>query len=145
MKDTANSDDWQTKFVDDNTYFSLNSTGNGSASYPDYTATDTVINLGYTWNNGSGLHVAYSWHSVPGYSKIGYYTGNADSNGPLIYTGFPIGWLMIKRSNGTGPFNIWDVSREPNGNSRDKNLDAATSAYEDNGRTIDFYSNGFKI
>ena len=145
VKDTANSDDWQTKFVDDNTYFSLNSTGNGSASYPDYTATDTVINLGYTWNNGSGLHVAYSWHSVPGYSKIGYYTGNADSNGPLIYTGFPIGWLMIKRSNGTGPFNIWDVSREPNGNSRDKNLDASSSAYEDTGRTIDFLSNGFKI
>ena len=145
VKDTTTGDDWQTKFVDDNTYFALNSTGNGSASYADYTATDTVINLGYTWNNGSGLHVAYSWTSVPGYSKIGYYTGNADGNGPLIYTGFPIGWLMIKRSNGTGPFNIWDVSREPNGNSRGRNLDASSSAYEDTGRTIDFYSNGFKI
>ena len=73
MKDASNSDDWQCKFINDNMYVPFNDNNAGSTSYGNYTATDTLINLGYTWNNGSGIHVAYSWTSIPGYSKIGRY------------------------------------------------------------------------
>ena len=114
---------------------------------PDGSAaiTDSIYSIGGDMNESGKQYVNYLWASVPGYSKIGSYTGNANTNGPFIYTGFPIAYVIIKRASGTGPWNIWDNGRLIR-NPRDTALNANSSAKEeDGGRDIDFYSNGFKI
>ena len=102
VKDASNSDDWQCKFIDDNMYVPLNDNNAGSTSYGNYTATDTLINLGYTWNNGSGIHVAYSWTSIPGYSKIGRYNALGSTDGAYIELGFRPAFILIRPTNNFG-------------------------------------------
>ena len=102
VKDASNSDDWQCKFINDNMYVPLNDNNAGSTSYGNYTATDTLINLGYTWNNGSGIHVAYSWTSIPGYSKIGKYKALTSTDGAYVELGFRPAFILIRPTNNFG-------------------------------------------
>ena len=118
VKDTANSDDWQCKFIDDNMYVPLNDNNAGSTSYGNYTATDTLINLGYTWNNGSGTHVAYSWTNIPGYSKIGKYKALTSTDGAYVDLGFRPAFILIRPTNNFGgsdqnysTWGLWDSAR----------------------------------
>ncbi len=118
VKDTANSDDWQCKFIDDNMYVSFNHNTAGSTSYGNFTATDTLINLGYTWNNGSGTHVAYSWTNVPGYSKIGKYKALTSTDGAYVDLGFRPAFILIRPTNNFGgsdqnysTWGLWDSTR----------------------------------
>jgi len=118
VKDTANSDDWQCKFIDDNMYVSFNHNTAGSTSYGNFTATDTLINLGYTWNNGSGTHVAYSWTNVPGYSKIGKYKALTSTDGAYVDLGFRPAFILIRPTNNFGgsdqnysTWGLWDSAR----------------------------------
>ena len=62
--------------------------------------------------NASGFtYVAYLFASVAGVSKVGSYTGNGSSQ--TINCGFAAGarFVMIKRTNSTGDWYIWDTSR----------------------------------
>ena len=44
--------------------------------------------------NGNGdNYVSYCWAEVPGYSKLGVYTGNGNSDGTFVYTGFRPSWI----------------------------------------------------
>ena len=147
VKDTANVDDWQVKIIDDNLYLKLNESDASSTLYPNYTATDTVINLGYTWNNGSGTHVAYSWEEIEGFSKFGSYVGNNNADGPFVYCGFKPAWVLIKRTTTNGYFwTIYDNARKPTNpvnytmTPDQTNLEVRTGG---NGQ-VDFLSNGFK-
>ena len=121
-----------------------NSSGNGSMSAP----TNTVF---YTnWTEGSNEnpynHVAYCWHSVEGYSKFGKYTGNSDSDGPFIYTGFRPAIIIIKglvtgsgwviKDDTLDGFNPGTGILEPNQNS---------AKYTTAGGVCDILSNGFKV
>ena len=100
-----------------------------------------------TRTNGSGsTYIAYCFHSVEGYSKIGAYKANGDDDGPFIYTGFTPKFLMSKRINAVGDWIIKDTVREPYNPSVKEypaanlnNAEAGTDYY------IDFLSNGFKL
>ena len=110
--------------------------------------TSTVFTVGSNnAHNGSGDDfVAYCFHSVQGYSKIGSYTGNGNADGPFIYTGFKPAWVMVKEttSGNTNDWNIYD-SKRSTFNSMDDILEANLSDAEGTGRAdIDFLSNGFK-
>ena len=103
----------------------------------------------FTFNPGSqnnNNHIAYCWHSVPGYSKIGTYRTNGYTDGPYEHTGFKPAWIMFKNQNSSsGPWYIVDNKRSPY-NVRTKSLQAQTSSDEaTNADLIDFYSMGFKI
>lgn len=103
----------------------------------------------FTFNPGSqnnNNHIAYCWHSVPGYSKIGTYRTNGNANGPYEHTGFKPAWIMFKNQNsGSGPWYIVDNKRSPY-NVRTKSLQAQSTDDEaTNADLIDFYSMGFKI
>ena len=118
VKDTANSDDWQCKFIDDNMYVPLNDNNAGSTSYGNYTATDTLINLGYTWNNGSGKHIAYSWTNIPGYSKIGKYSAGGGTATASVHTGFSPAFILLRPTSNFGgsdqnysPWGLCDSTR----------------------------------
>ena len=146
VKDAANSDDWQCKYIDDNIYVALNTNQGSSTAYGSYTATDTLINLGYTWNNGSGTHVAYSWTEIPGYSKFGVFKGNGSDDGKFIFTGMRPAWVLIKNiSSGSTDWIIKDATIDTL-NVMNKALKANTGDAEFASLSgVDFYGNGFKI
>ena len=103
----------------------------------------------FTFNPGSqnnNNHIAYCWHSVPGYSKIGVYRANGNANGPYEHTGFKPAWIMIKnQSNSSAPWYIIDNKRSPHNERRISLRANATNGDNTDANFIDFYSMGFKI
>ena len=110
-------------------------------------ATNTVFHLGGQWQttgNGNN-HIAYCFHSVDGYSKVGSYTGNGSSDGTFVYTGFRPAYVMIKAADAVEPWMPMDVAREPT-NLNDAQLQANSSSAEtQDGNGLDMLSNGFKL
>lgn len=144
-KKRGTSSDWlvQTTVIDgSNDYLRLNTTAaktNGVGASP----TTTV----FTPNIGASTAVAYCFHSVEGYSKIGTYTGNGSTTGPFVYTGFRPAWLLVKRTDSasTNGWYIYDNKRQNFGTLVDAQLYANLASAEDDGnRDLDFTSNGFK-
>jgi hypothetical protein len=103
-------------------------------------------------NANNDTYIAYCFHSVDGYSSVGSYIGNGGSgtagetDGSFIYTGFRTAWVMVKQTNTTNNWIITDNKRDtinPTTGWLYADLNAAEES--DNGRYIDFVSNGFKI
>ena len=100
--------------------------------------------------SSSGNYIAYAWHSVAGYSKIGTYTGNGSSTGPIVTTGFEPSWLMIKCTSSTelggASWLIYDNKRSTS-NPRNKRL-YANENYEELSSALynlNFTSTGFQL
>jgi hypothetical protein len=72
--------------------------------------TDSVITIGNVSTNNAQDYVAYAWHSVPGFSKIGSYIGNGNSNGPEVELGFKPKFFMVKQFDTTRNWQIIDTS-----------------------------------
>ena len=108
--------------------------------------TSSVINLGANFNtNMSGdKMICYAWHEVDGYSKFGNYTGNGNTDGPFVYTGFKPAWIMVKRTDTSSSWAITDTTRDPF-NPTDKGLVPDSNSAEGTGYTLDHLSNGFKL
>jgi len=95
--------------------------------------------------NDSKTYVAYCWTEIQGYSKFGSYTGNANDDGPFVYTGFKPAWLMFKNSDASERWFISDNKRDTF-NSVEKHMRAESDYSEYSTTTsIDYLSNGFKI
>ena len=99
-------------------------------------------------HNGNGdSFVAYCFHSVQGYSKIGEYIGNGSSNGPFIYTGFKPAWLLIKETGNANEWRLFDNKRNAH-NPVTTHFETDTAGAETDGGTthnqFNFLSNGFK-
>jgi hypothetical protein len=96
-------------------------------------------------NNNTSLFVAYCWHSVEGYSKIGVYTGNGNADGTFIYTGFAPAYVIRKRTNGANAWPINDTARNPYNLANYVVLANTSAAEGSTDNQIDFLSNGFKL
>ena len=103
-----------------------------------------IASFSYADTNVSGQDfVAYCFHSVKGFSKIGSYTGNGSTNGTFIYTGFKPAFVLIKKLSGSAQWQILD-------NKRDTYNPAITALFPDSNDpdttsyNTDFLSNGFK-
>jgi hypothetical protein len=94
--------------------------------------------------NGNNNYVAYCFASKQGYSKFGKYTGNGNANGPFVYTGFRPAFIMIKPTNTTGYWVMFDNSRDID-NPATQYLLANTGDAEQIDTGIDFCSNGIKL
>jgi hypothetical protein len=105
----------------------------------------------FTPNTGASTVVAYCFHSVEGYSKIGTYTASNVDNGAYVYTGFRPAWVMCKSSSGGGNHFDWVIY--DNKRADDNPIDAVLEANQNQaevtgtgrGLPIDFLSNGFKV
>tara|TARA_B100000674_G_scaffold486391_1_gene494846 strand:+ start:511 stop:1566 length:1056 start_codon:yes stop_codon:yes gene_type:complete len=141
---TADSSDLSKVLVLQTTAASVTATSNYNAA-PN-SSTYQVVNAGGT-NNNADTYVAYVFHSVQGYSKIGSYTGNGNADGTFVYTGFKPAWVMTKRTDSSDHWRIVDATREPFNDGSMQGLKANTNEAEaDAGsRGLDFLSNGFKI
>ncbi len=154
----SNNNQWQAfhafaNFVtdgDDYGYLSTTAAFTGSAQIiPSGTTTfELKANLATTNESGDD-YIAYCFHSVEGYSKVGGYIGNgatSGSAGAYVYTGFRPAWVLVKRANSTGNWWILDSKRDPY-NEALRALKANDTDDETgySGNFLDFYSNGFAL
>jgi hypothetical protein len=95
--------------------------------------------------NPAATCIAYCWAEIDGFSKFGSYTGNGSTDGPFVYTGFRPRWLMIKRTDSTSNWYIFDTARNTFNVMTDELLANSSNAEANNNRWIDCLSNGFKI
>jgi hypothetical protein len=134
-------------------YLYLNSSvGEDTASsiWNNTSPTSSVFTVGTDGEvNASGsTYIAYCFAEKQGFSKFGTYTGNGNSDGSFIYTGFKPSWIMMKKTTGSGyHWFIFDNKRDGYNNSN-KRFEASSSAVEADtspAGNIDILSNGFKI
>lgn len=136
--------------IGDDYYLTLNS-NIAKANFSNWlqpNSTTFALNQTFGNANTSGRdYIAYAFHSVDGYSKMGSYDGNNGSN--PITTGFRPAFLMIKRSNTSGSWLILDNKRETS-NPRHTYLFPASGSAEsvvasNLGYDVDFDDNGFEL
>jgi hypothetical protein len=75
--------------------------------------TTSLFTIGTSWktNRSSYDHIAYCFHSVTGYSKIGSYTGSG-SSGNAITTGFAPAFVIVKNATAIQDWQILDNTRD---------------------------------
>ena len=129
-------------------------------SYLSFTSTDSSWNgyntIGSTTfsppdaNYGNVLndeYICYLWHSVEGYSKIGSYEMNYNSDGTYVFCGFRPRFLVTRPIDQAGSWSVYDSARDPF-NDGDANMlqwDNATTEASFANSAVDFLSNGFKL
>ena len=125
----------------------LNSTAASAASanlWNNTTPTSTVFSVGNTNNNSGDTYVHYIFAPISGYSAFGSYTGNGSTDGIFIYLGFKPRFIMIKRTDTTADWVIYDSARDTynvNTLTLYPNLSSAEGVVNP---ANDFLSNGFK-
>ena len=129
--------------------FYLNSTLAGFTTggnwITELSSTRVAITDGQVSSGSNRDDVVYSFKSVEGFSKIGSYTGNGQTDGAFVYTGFRPAFVLGKSiTSGGDNWFVFDNKRDvDNVVGADLNPDAvsveATSSY------MDFLSNGFKL
>jgi len=126
QKLTSGSQDWYVYIAPgvidatSNYYYLVLNSSAGKATTGSTPPTATTFNP----VSSSGNYIAYAFHSVAGYSSIGKYTGNGNSTGPIVNTGFTPKFVLIKATtsdNGGGNWLIYDSARSPS-NPRNKRL-----------------------
>ena len=95
-------------------------------------------------NQSGNTYIAYCFAEKKGYSKFGSYTGNGNSDGTFVYTGFRPAFLIIKRTNASNNWHMYDNKRDTY-NVADAVLYPNLSNAEGTDTTVDFLSNGFKL
>ncbi len=134
---------------------------NGGITYANLSATNFGFATGASGvdsvNKNGNQYIAYCWKSVAGFSKMGSYNGSG-SDGNVVATGFKPSWVMIKRSNSSGGWLIFDSARSPSNpvndrleanndqaeqtNSGDKFLDFNATDFEANGSDSELNASG---
>ena len=114
----------------------------------DPTSSVFTVKSSTSVNGSSADYVAYLWTEKQGFNSMGSYVGNGSTNGTAVHTGFRPAFLMIKRTDSTGNWFMFDNKRstfnEIDGDYLEADLPSAevtTSTAVD----LDFLSNGFKI
>jgi hypothetical protein len=136
---------WTTKIdgTNDVVFWNLSTSGQNVPSQYGSPSATTISNYGYT--NGTTM-IAYCFHSVDGFSKIGTYESNNSTDGPFVHTGFAPAWVQTKDFDRAAMvWGMFDNKRETF-NVRE-NMMTTTNAAEPYATQsdIDFLSNGFKF
>lgn len=109
--------------------------GNYDATYDSYMS-----------NRDGENYVAYLFaHDSAGVIDCASYTGNGSATGPTVTLGWQPQFLMIKRTDSTGDWWIYDSARSTS-NPRINKLLAQASAVEDTaGEDVDFNATSFQL
>ena len=155
VKNRTTSQDWFVNhgmiFNDYGKYYKLNASSSSNASdtnvFPNTAPTSTVFSVG-TDNavNGNGdTYVAYVWSEIPGFSQFGYWTGNGNTNGPYIHTGFTPRTIIYRRKSDEN-WHIMDTLRDPlNPNTAGLDPNLSNAEADDSNLSLDLLSHGFKV
>ena len=129
----------------------LNTTGGESTSnaFNNTAPTSSVFSISTGYGSSGRNLIAYCFHSVDGYSKVGTYTGNGNTDGTFVYTGFRPAYVQWKKSSGSGT--IWQtfgyVGQAGSSqiiNPLDRYVSSNSGGAEGDYDFVDFVSNGFK-
>jgi hypothetical protein len=149
--DTGNWYVWHTGFAaTDGIFLNLvNAKATSDTYWNDTAPTADVFSVGtntdINGNTGTDTYVAYCFHSVDGYSKVGSYTGNGSTDGTFVYTGFRPAYILWKTVSDSG-WKVVDNKRDGfNGDNSNDQLIPNTSQAETDAGRIDLVSNGFKV
>ena len=141
------------KFFGATKFVKLNSTdavSTSSTRFNNTEPTSSVFSVGTSGdtNGGTSPFIAYCFVEKQGYSKFGNYTGNGNSNGAFVYTGFKPAFVIVKmyEANSNGNWTMHDNKR-PGYNPTNKTLYPGRNYSEDTGlgRGMELFSNGFKF
>ena len=158
VKSRSNAVDWQVyidAFGNDDEGLFLNTNGQKftSSNYWNNGTTSSVF--GVSSNTGVGAnaytYVAYSFSAIKGYSSFGTYQGTGDANGTYVYTGFKPAWFLVKATDSTQNWQLWDSKRNSStpvpeiGNPRVRTLSPSVNNGETGDYEVDFCSTGVKI
>ena len=141
---------WHTKLTSGVYSLFINNT-NAEASRSDIWSSapsSTVFNFGNSGqvNGSGGTYVCYAFSSVSGYSSFGSYVGNGSStDNTFVYTGMRPRFVMLKRSDSTGNWVIWDAVRNSYNVANSILLPNSSAAEYSPDAKIDILSNGFKV
>jgi hypothetical protein len=129
-------------------YLHLNASDASATSstvWNDTDPTSSVFSVGTAVNcNGSGnTYVAYCFAEKKGFSKFGSYTGNGNADGAFIYTGFKPAFIMIKRTDSSASWVMFD-SKRLGYNVANYQLYANSNTSYGNNVLLDITSQGFK-
>ena len=104
--------------------------------------------------SASNEYISYCFRSISGISKIGTYSGNGSTTGPITYTtdngasdgsnGFEPQFLLVKRLDANARWVVWDNKRDTS-NTRTTGLNPEGNYAEITGYDVDFLSNGFQL
>jgi len=94
--------------------------------------------------NGTGTMVAYCFTDIKGYSSIGSYTGNNNTDGTFVYCGFSPAYVIIKNSESTDVMVVCDNKRAGYNDDNRPISPYNTSAEETGDYGVRLVSNGFK-
>tara|TARA_R100001510_G_scaffold51521_1_gene51402 strand:- start:28 stop:1038 length:1011 start_codon:yes stop_codon:yes gene_type:complete len=139
--------DWMVYYGDPTDFFKLNednATEDLDTVWYDTAPTNSVFSLGSNGDvNTSGrTYIAYCFAEKIGYSKMGTYVGNGNSNGNFLYTGFRPSWFLVKRT----AQEAWILTDSQRGFPQSWNyLIPNTNGSEQGGLPYDFVSNGIKF
>lgn len=157
IKNRDAADGWRggCEFIHDtspwNYYFELNTTQARAAAVSIFANTAPTANVftvgnAVTVNTSGENYIAYLFRSVPGFLKVGYYTGNGNADGPRVYTGFRPRYLLTKNVSAAYNWSIIDTAITTY-NPAGRNLFANLSNAENVNTNVhqDILANGFKI
>lgn len=159
-KRTDGTNDWYTWHKDLNSgtnsadyFLKLNSsdgetlnTGTPPSIWAGTEPTSTVFSVGSTLDSSSDTFIAYCFTSVTGKIATGAYTGDGNSTGPTISTGFEPNFLLVHRLDTGDGWRILDSVRSTS-NPRNDYLDANLTAAEGTSvfSNVDFNSTDFQL
>ena len=117
-----------------------------AAFFQDTTPTSSVFTIGTdTAVNGNNNNmIAYVFSDIQGFSKMGSYVGNGNVNGTFCFTGMKPSFVMVKRTNSTGNWSVYDDVL-PTYNVNNLFTMVNTADPQEARDSIDFLSNGFKL
>ena len=128
--------------LEDNTALGNSDVWNNTAPSSTVFSVGTNTNM----NDNNATFISYSFAEKQGYSKFGTYIGNGNADGRFVYTGFKPAFIIVKRTDNSGDWQLMDNKRDSI-NVMDTNLfpnsadaDTASNTYD-----TDFISNGFKF
>jgi len=116
----------------------------GTATNLFNTVNSTVFNPSFTGAAGQEI-IAYCFRSISGYSKFGSYAGSG-SNNNAVTLGFQPNFVLVKRSNSTGGWLVYDSERSGSNPINDR-LEANNDQAEQinsGDKWLNFNSNNFE-
>ena len=139
---------WNTPDMGPTKFLGFNSTGAASTSSGEWNntaPTNTLFTIGNQGRVNTNTHnyIAYCFHNVEGYCKVGQYRGNSNANGSIINCGFRPAWILIKSMASGSDWAIYDSKRL--GYNVDNNIQRIAGATEQTDDDIDLLSTGFKF
>lgn len=121
--------------------------GTSTTVWNDTAPTSSVFTVGNSSsvNTNTNNYVAYLFANSPGNVSVGTYTGDGADPGPFITTGFKPRFVLVKRTDNTGDWVLFDDARDTSNPSGTWNTTDGTGVEATVGGGADFQATGFQF